>query len=89
MSTKIKVGFNQLNRPAPLGYRRFVNATVLCFLPMITGIIQSIHISHQIRNNWMVGIVAVPFLLKGIGMCLGNGQFYSPSNETIDKQNNN
>jgi len=81
---EVKIGFSQANIPAPLWYRRLVNATILFFIPMITGIVQGVPMSESARNLWMVGIVAVPFLLKGIGMVLGNGQVYSPSNQEMD-----
>lgn len=81
-----KIGLSQVDKPAPLWYRRFVNATILFFIPMFTGIVQGIEMSDKARNYWMVALVAVPFLLKGIGMILGNGQVYQPSNQTIDSQ---
>lgn len=80
-----KFGLSQVEKPAPLWFRRLTNATILCFLPMLTGIVQGLRMSDQARNNWMIAIVAVPFLLKGIGMIMGNGQVFSPSNEKIDK----
>lgn len=83
---EVKVGLNQVNTPAPLGWRKFTNAMILCFIPMITGVVQGMPMKDDTRNIWMVGIVAVPFLLKGIGMILGNGQVFSPSNETIENQ---
>ena len=81
-----KVGLSQVDKPAPLWYRRLVNATILCFIPMVTGIVQGVPMKTDTRNIWMVGIISIPFLLKGIGMVLGDGQVYTPSNETIDKQ---
>lgn len=71
------ISMSNMDRPAPKVYRRLVNATVMFFLPMITGIIQGVPMKHDIRNIWMIGIVAVPFLLKGIGMILGNGEVYA------------
>lgn len=82
-----KIGLNQVNKPAPLGFRRFTNAVILCFIPMVTGIVQGVTMSDEKRNLWMIGVASVPFCLKGIGMILGNGQEYTPSNEQIDEQN--
>lgn len=79
-----KIGLAQVNTPSPLWFRRLTNAIVLCFLPMVTGIVQGVTMGDNVRNNWMIGIVAVPFFLKGIGMVLGNGQVYSPTNEAVD-----
>lgn len=83
---KVKIGFSQANQPAPLGFRRFTNATILCFIPMVTGIVQGVPMANDTRNYWMVGLAAVPVFLKGIGMVLGNGQEYVPSNEEMDKE---
>lgn len=66
-----------IERPAPRWYRRFVNATILFFIPMMTGVVQGLTMSSETRNVWMVAIVAIPFLLKGIGMILGNGEVYA------------
>lgn len=80
-----KVGLSQFSRPSPLWYRRLTNAIILCFLPMYTGIVQGVSMDVDVRNINMIIIASIPFLLKGIGMILGNGQDYTPSNETIDK----
>jgi len=82
-----KWGIEQISRPAPLWYRRLTNACILCFIPMYVGIIQIAPMSDAKRNIYMGIATAIPFLLKGIGMVMGNGQYYVPSNETIDKQN--
>ena len=82
----VKIGFSQMDKPAPLAYRRWVNATILFFIPMLTGIIQGVDMQPGTRNNFMLMIVAIPFLLKGIGMILGNGQVYSPTDEQVDNK---
>jgi hypothetical protein len=53
---------------------------------MVTGIIQGIPLGDGARNYWMIGLTAIPVLLKGIGMVLGNGQEFVPSNEEMDKK---
>lgn len=83
---KTKIGFNQVDKPAPLWFRRLSNAIVLCFIPMVTGIIQSIDMTDETRNYYMIGLVALPFFMKGLGIILGNGQIYSPSNQVIDNK---
>lgn len=82
-----KIGLDQINSPAPLPFRRLTNAMILCFLPMATGLVQGLTMSKDARNIWMLVISAIPFLLKGIGMILGNGQVYAPTDEVIDRQN--
>lgn len=71
------VSVNNMDRPAPKIWRRLTNATIMFFLPMVTGIVQGVPMPDSSRNVWMIGIVAVPFLLKGIGMILGNGEVYA------------
>lgn len=82
-----KIGWNQINNPAPLYYRRFVNATNLCFLPVYVAFINIIPMSDPKRTIFSQIGVAVPFVLQGVGMVLGNGQSYSPPNEIIDSEN--
>lgn len=82
-----KVGLSQFDKPAPLWYRRLTNAMILSFIPGYVAIVQAVPMNSDKRNIFMVAATAVPFLLKGIGMILGNGQVYTPSNAAIDKQN--
>lgn len=84
---EVKIGLSQANKPSPLGYRRFMNATILCFIPMVTGLVQGIPMGDSTRNIFMLIIAALPVLLKGVGMILGNGQVYSPTDEMVDRQN--
>ncbi len=81
-----KFGLGQVEKPAPLWYRRLTNAMILSFIPAYVGIVQGLPMSADKRNILMVAATAVPFVLKGIGMLLGNGQEYRPSNEKIDQQ---
>lgn len=82
----VKIGWNQLNKPAPLGYRRFVNAYTVCIAPALVA--GSAGWGFADKTMARIGIV-VTFsiaLVKGLGMVLGNGQIYSPSNQVIDSQ---
>lgn len=72
-----KVDWKNVDHPAPKWYRRFVNAYILMFTPMLTGLVQTLTMSAYARNLWMNVLVAMPFLLKGIGMVLGNGEVYA------------
>lgn len=82
----VKAGFSQFNKPEPLWYRKLTNATILCFIPVYVGFINIVPMSDYKRSVLSQIAVAVPFLLKGIGMFLGNGQVYVPSNEEIEKK---
>ncbi len=82
-----KWGIDQLNIPAPLWYRRLTNAIVLCFLPVYTGFVDLIRMGDYERQIYLHIGVAIPFMLKGFAMIMGNGQVYFPSNKTIDIRN--
>src|SRR5688572_2165190 len=82
-----KWGFKQMNSPAPLWYRRVQNAIVLCFLPVYTGFVDFIRMSDYERQIYLHIGVAIPFVLNGFAMLMGNGQIYIPSNQTIDLKN--
>jgi putative effector of murein hydrolase LrgA (UPF0299 family) len=69
------VGLDQFNKPAPAWYRRLTNAMILCFIPAYVAVVQSITVSDSKRNVLMCIATAVPFLMKGIGMILGNGEY--------------
>lgn len=84
-----KVGLSQLDKPAPLWYRRLTNAMITCFLPGYVTVVQVVPMSDVARNIWMCIGAAIPFLLKGVGMLLGNGQVYTPSNAVIDQKTEN
>lgn len=70
-----KIGIDQVNKPAPLWFRRMTNAVILMFIPGYVSVIQALPMSDAKRNIAMCVATAVPFLLKGIGMILGNGEY--------------
>ena len=72
-----KANWKNIDHPAPKWYRRFVNAYILMFTPMLTGLVQTLTMSADTRNIWMNVLVAMPFLFKGVGMILGNGEVYA------------
>jgi hypothetical protein len=84
--SETKMGVDQWNKPAPLWYRKLTNAIILCFLPVYIGFINIIPMSDYKRSLLSQVAVAIPFVLKGFGMILGNGQYYVPSNKTIEEQ---
>jgi len=83
---KIKFGLSQVEKPAPLGYRRFANAMIMFIIPGAIGLVSGWGLSDAIANRWLMVLGFIPALLKGIGVILGNGQEYVPSNETMDNQ---
>lgn len=86
---RTKWGVDQMSNPAPLWYRRFTNAMIACFVPCYTGFIDFVRMDDYTRSICLHIGVAIPVLMKGIGMVMGNGQIYFPSNEAIDKENKN
>lgn len=81
-----KIGLSQADKPAPLWYRRLSNALIICIIPAIVGLVQGWGLSDSLANRWLMILAFVPAVIKGIGMMLGNGQVYSPSNATVDKK---
>ena len=79
-----KIGLDQMDVPAPLWYRKLTNAIILCFLPVYVGFINIVPMSDYKRSVLSQVGIAIPFILKGIAMIIGNGQSYVPSNKDIE-----
>ncbi len=80
-----KVGLSQTNTPPPLNYRKFLNAMLILIIPATATFMLSLPLSEFVKQlipNLLIFLTAV---LKGIGMILGNGQVYAPSNEAVEK----
>lgn len=82
----VKLGLNQTSKPAPLGYRKFMNAFIAAGAPAFTGFIMSIDLSEHTQKVSLAVVVLVTGLIKVAGMVLGNGQIYSPSNQVVEDQ---
>lgn len=85
MGTPLKTGPAQFDIPAPLGYRRFANAMILFIIPGVTLVVQGWGLTDKITNRWLLLLTFSMSLIKGIGMFLGNGQEFTPSNAQVDK----
>lgn len=81
-----KIGLNQVDKPAPLWYRRLSNALIIFVIPGTVGLIQGWGLTPKTLNHWMLVLSFLPAAIKGAGVILGNGQIYSPSNQVIDAQ---
>jgi hypothetical protein len=79
-----KIGASQIDKPAPLWYRRLSNALIIFILPGAVTLVQSWGLTDKIANRWLVLLSFAPALVKGIGVVLGNGQVYSPTNQAVD-----
>ena len=72
-----KIGLDQVNRPAPLWYRKLSNALIIFIVPGLSALIQGWGMADKLTNRWLLVLTFAPALLKGIGLILGNGQTYA------------
>lgn len=79
-----KIGLNQVDKPAPLWYRRLSNALIIFVIPGAVALVQGWGLLPATLNHWMLVLSFLPAVIKGVGIVLGNGQIYSPSNQVID-----
>lgn len=82
----VKIGMNQMNKPAPLGYRKFQNAMIIFLIPGAVGMIQGWGMADKTANRWLMILGFLPAVIKGVGILLGNGQEYVPTNQSIESQ---
>ncbi|ASZ14502.1 hypothetical protein KTO58_01295 [Chitinophaga pendula] len=75
-----KFGLGQVEKPAPLWYRRLSNALIIFIIPGFVTLIQGWGLSDAIENRWLMVLTFIPAALKGIGVLLGNGQVYTTKN---------
>lgn len=81
-----KIGLNQVDKPAPLWYRRLSNALIVLIIPGATTLISAWGLSDKTLAHALLLLSYAPAVVKGVGMILGNGQIYSPSNQIVDQQ---
>lgn len=81
-----KIGLNQVDKPAPLWYRRLSNALIIFLIPGLVAMLQGWGLPDKLLNRWMLVLAFVPAAVKGVGIILGNGQIYSPSNQVVDQE---
>lgn len=79
-----KMGFSQVEKPAPLWYRRLSSALIMFLVPGAIGLVSGWGLSDKIANRWLMVLGFVPALVKAVGSLLGNGQVYAPTNEEVD-----
>jgi len=84
-----KLGWNQLNIPAPLWYRRFSNAMIVGVIPSTAALIAGWGLAEKTVMHANLLLIFCAGLIKALGMFLGNGQTYAPSNDAIDNAKSN
>lgn len=71
-----KTGLDQMDRPAPLFYRRFTNAMIIFIIPAAVLLVQGWGgLSDRALNRWMLILAFIPPLIKGVGVMIGNGSY--------------
>lgn len=81
-----KIGLNQVDKPAPLWYRRFTNAYIIVLMPGLASLFTGWGFTDAVTKKILLVIVFSGVAVKATGIVLGNGQIYSPSNQAIDAQ---
>lgn len=81
-----KIGWSQLDKPAPLYYRRFLNAYIVCMMPALAGLFSGWGFPDKVNSRLGLLLIFSAAIAKGIGMVLGNGQSYTPSDQVVDAQ---
>lgn len=81
-----KMGFSQVEKPAPLWYRRLSSALIMFLVPGLVALVGGWGLPDKTANRWLMVLGFVPAAVKAIGSLLGNGQIYAPSNEQIDNE---
>lgn len=82
--SETKIGVSQINKPAPLWYRRLSNGMIMFIVPALIGAVTSWGFSDNVTKKILIVLGLLPAVIKGAGAMLGNGQVYSPSNEAVD-----
>lgn len=72
-----KFNTQQIDRPAPLWYRRFSNVMVTLVIPAASAFIESWGMSDLVENRVLHSLIFLAALIKGVGVFLGNGQSYT------------
>lgn len=85
---EVKVGLSQTNMPAPLNYRKFLNAMIVVIIPALSTFIMGLKLEEYTKYIIAQSFILLMAILKGLGMLIGNGQQYVPSNEAVEKTQN-
>ena len=72
-----KFNTQQMDRPAPLWYRRFSNVMVTLVIPAASAFIESWGMSDLTENRVLHSLIFLAAIIKGVGVFLGNGQSYT------------
>lgn len=68
----MKVGLNQMNRPAPVWFRRLRDAIVIFLLPAVGQLVTSLNLTDAVENIWLQALTFIPAFLNAVGVILGD-----------------
>lgn len=74
---KVKMGLQQAHKPEPLYYRRFSNAMIIFIIPGLQTLINGLELAPENFKIWSNILGYIPAVIKGMGVLLGNGQYYA------------
>lgn len=87
-----KTGIAQINKPAPLWYRRMTNAMIIFIIPSLAALVAAWGLSEKLQNRWLLVLTFIPALIKGVGVMIGNGEYiktFSPDSPALDDGESN
>lgn len=68
----MKVGLNQINKPAPLWFRRLRDGSINFLLPAVGQLVTSLNLTDAIENRWLQALTFFPAVLNFFGVMLGD-----------------
>ncbi len=81
-----KIGISQVDKPAPLLYRRITNALIIFIITAAAALVSGWGLSEKLQNRWLLVLAFLPAVIKGVGVIIGNGEYiktYAPDKETV------
>lgn len=67
----MKVGLNQINKPAPVWFRRLRDASVNFLLPALGQLVTSLNLTDEKENLWLQVLTFLPAAFNFVGVLLG------------------
>jgi hypothetical protein len=72
----MKFGIDQINSPAPKGWRNFERAYMIAFAPGVTAFLSVILTNDRHLSIATASVVFSTAIIKGIGIFMGTGEDY-------------
>lgn len=68
----MKVGLNQVNKPAPVWFRRLRDASINFLLPALGQLVTSLNLTDEKENLWLQVLTFLPAAFNFVGVLLGD-----------------